>query len=503
VAHLTMTGGRSTARIVVSLVALGTLTPPLVVAVAAMTGSVRAAAALGVVVFLAAAPVVASRLTPGIDAAAARRPGIAALWAIAGLLAVAASVSLAVYVHDPSRVSCSVLPRNAFFPTHACVSSYTEAARLLGTPGVNIYDPAVYMDRHLGPLEVDIYQYPPVFLLLPRAARVVTEDFFVLRAVWFAVQSALFAAAVLLTAAWIGGRTGLVAGLLAPLLWLAPPVRLVLQLGNFQITAFAIAMLAMLAFERRRLTTGGLLLGFGIASKFFPGAVGLWLAGTRRWREVAAIAAGAIGLSVLALGVLGREPFVQFATYQLPRILDGRAFFWMDNPAARVVNSSPYGLVSKLRSLGVDAATPGVGRAASSVYAIGVILLGLWAGHRQVRGGMREDSEARRAHAAQVWLGLLSLAALRSPFTPDAYATVGTLWLLALIVAAQPALSRRAIWAAAGAALAFSVVLDGYLPSEPPLIVVGWALLVQVTAYALNIWVVVRRPAPQPPGAPA
>ena len=49
--------------------------------------------------------------------------------------------------------------------------------------------------------------------------------------------------------------------------------------------------------------------------------------------------------------------------------------------------------------------------------------------------GRANGHERLRLRTAQVWLGLLSLASFRSPFVPDAYALIGTLWLLTLMAA--------------------------------------------------------------------
>ena len=65
------------------------------------------------------------------------------------------------------------------------------------------------------------------------------------------MQSVVLLLGVVVTARWIGGVSGLLALLLAPFLWLAPTTRVTLQIGNFQLTAFALSMLAMIAFERR------------------------------------------------------------------------------------------------------------------------------------------------------------------------------------------------------------------------------------------------------------
>ena len=144
------------------------------------------------------------------------------------------------------------------------------------TAGVNIFDPAQSSDpappgeikpRFIGSFEVDLYQYPPAFLALPRPAVAAGLDFLTIRRLWFAVQSVVLFMAVGFLARSIGGPSGLLALLLAPVLWLAVTTRLGLQIGNFQLTAFAMAVLAMIAFDRGHAARGGLALGFPAVSK--------------------------------------------------------------------------------------------------------------------------------------------------------------------------------------------------------------------------------------------
>ena len=90
---------------------------------------------------------------------------------------------------DATRSDLSVLPNRKFFREHACLSSYTEAARFAAA-GLNIYEvqryvdipkPGEFKDRYIGPISVDIYQYPPTFLVLPYPALAAGLDFFTVR----------------------------------------------------------------------------------------------------------------------------------------------------------------------------------------------------------------------------------------------------------------------------------------------------------------------------------
>ncbi|HWM70349.1 MAG TPA: hypothetical protein VNO35_27495 [Steroidobacteraceae bacterium] len=62
------------------------------------------------------------------------------------------------------------------------MSAYFEAARFAQMGAENVYDATLYQPRHIGALKVDSYHYPPPFLLLPRALRLITTDFFQFRA---------------------------------------------------------------------------------------------------------------------------------------------------------------------------------------------------------------------------------------------------------------------------------------------------------------------------------
>jgi hypothetical protein len=74
-----------------------------------------------------------------------------------------------------------------------------------------------------------------------------------------------------------------------------------LQIGNFQLTALSLGILAMLAFARERPVLGGLALGFATLSKIVPGVLGLWLLATR-----AEDTPRADGFTVCGAGILPR-----------------------------------------------------------------------------------------------------------------------------------------------------------------------------------------------------
>lgn len=429
---------------------------------------------------------------------------------IATILAAGYSARLATYMVDESRTEYSVLDRD-FFRNHSCLSSYTEAARLAPT-GVNIFDPAVYSavsatgqrgPRYIGSFEVDLYQYPPAFLILPLAGAEAGLHFLTVRTPWFVIQAVVLLGGLLVTARWIGGTAGAVAALFIPLMFLAPTTRLSLQIGNFQVTALPLAILAMIAFHHSRTAIGGAALGFCAVSKIFPGVLGIVLLVQRRWSAAAAtVAAGAIFMAA-ALMAVGPKPFVDFVQYQLPRIDSGQAFFWIEHPDMAPVNQSVYGLVTKLRGLGVPGTTEAAANLTSSIHAALLIVMAVLGARRLQRlDESSADPSLIRLRHAQLWLGLLSLASFRSPFVPDAYGLVGTLWLLTLIAAERRRLYEWGALIATGAA--FSLVLDGGLvPTPVPAWMIVATLAIQLAAYGINFFVVLApgRKSIESPGA--
>jgi hypothetical protein len=413
------------------------------------------------------------------------------LWVALVLVAGYHTVRLGVFMHDAARADLSVLPDRAFFRTHACLSAYTEASRL-APEGQNVYDPQAYLNRQVGRLEVDLFQYPPAFLVLGGVLRLGSEDFEVNRAAWFLVQSLGLLTAALGLALWIGGTAGARLAWLIPLVWVATPTLLTLQIGNFQLSALAWSTGAMVLVMTGWPVLAGALLGFCAAGKIFPGVLGLYLLARLRWRAVLWTGAWALAWLVVAIAWFGMKPQWDFLLYQVPRIQSGEAFFWVDSPDVAGINYSIYGLVARLRAAGVPGATREVGNGLASVFGGVVLLLAAWAGWRRRRRHL-DDPDARVEEAA-LWLALLNLGSLRSPFVPDAYAFFGSVWLATLV---WSGLTRRT--AAAGALLAilfagFTRVFDGMLPdgATTPAWMLGLTLAIQVGALAFNGWVVWR-----------
>jgi len=495
-------GTAAWARVVVGCVGGGLAGPALVVALFAFGLPVWAAllvvaAAVGACVWYRPA------LTRFVPLLPRSRPWLVA-WLIVSAIAGVQNARLAVFMIDPSRADASVFPDREFFRQHSCATAYTEASRLAAT-GANVYDPALYRDAHsktprhmrsIGPFEVDQFEYPPPFLLLPRVGSALGLDFFAQRRIWFAVQSLTWLLAGLALARWIGGRPGLLAGALVPVTMALPPTLLTLQIGNFQISALVLSVLAMLAFARARHAPGALALGFAALSKVFPGVLGLLLLGAGRRRPVAWTLGASLALVALALWSLGAGPFVDFVSYQLPRLASGDAFPWTEIPAVASINGSVYGLLTKLRALGVPGTDKATGAIVCHLYAAAVVPLACFAAWRLRRAETILRPADYRLRQAQTWLALLSLAAARSPFLPDVYATLGSLWLLTLLAAEGGTAARLFGLALAGGAGCW--LLDALaLPSPPPVALLLATLAVQLVMLALNVWAIARPLQPQ------
>jgi hypothetical protein len=415
--------------------------------VPALAAWIISAAALG-----AAAWLLAPRLPATLDGVARRRPLLVAFIALFWCAGAANLIRISPFMVDPTRTSGVLRPGDRFYEHHNCFSAYVRASELARDRVPNLYEQIHYFgDRendprdHIGPLNVDLYEYPPPFLLPVRLALAASSDFFALRAVWFMLESALVAWALIALAMWIGGRDGLAVGVLAPTVFASMTSVGTLAVGNFQIAAYALAVLAMIAFDRERDVLGGALLAFAAVSKLFPGLLVIVLLARRRWRAAGLTAAWGIAFGAIALGLFGAAPFRAFLGYQLPRMADGTAFPFLERfPPATALNHSIFGIVIKLKVL---AHVPGMTtRLAGWVAWVYTAAIGAFAFLRARR------PQTDRLGEALFWLVLLQLAALRSPFTPNLYALFMPVWIMTLL----------AVRAARGTRILFAVLWLGF-----------------------------------------
>lgn len=412
-------------------------------------GATAAAIATGVlcaVLVVLIAPRLPSSLSPSRVTV-----GAAAAVTLAGALML---IRIAPFMADPARQDASIV-RDGFFEQHCCLTAYVRAAELAARGEPNLYDPVHYQgDRdddprsQIGVFAVDPFEYPPTFVAPMRGVIAVTDDFATLRALWFAVEALLVIGAFAALARWIGGRDGVVVGVWSPLFVGAVPAVATLQVGNFQIAVYAIVMLALVAFDRGRDAVGGVLLAVAILSKLFPGIFVLALIARRQWRALAWTAGAASVLTAAALVIVGVQPFHMFASYQLPRMADGRAFPWLEGFVPAVaVNHSIFGIIYKLRDLGVSGMTPGVAGAVAWIYTLALAGY-VWVSARRPRPD--------RFTEVLWWLVVLQLGALRSPFCPDVFALIIPSWL-AILLALRERWAMRillgVLWVGFGAAI--------------------------------------------------
>lgn len=419
------------------------------------------------------------------------------------LVAAAAIVQIArqsVFMADSTQPAYSLIPGDPWRVEHSCMSAYFEATRFAQASTGNVYDNTLYQPRHIGALKVDSYHYPPPFLLLPRALRLITTDFFQFRALWFAIQTLTFAGAVAALAIWIGETIGAFA-LLGGLVVLATPTVLYsLQMGNFQSTAVALGAVALVLLVTNRIKTGAPILAYVALSKIFPGVLVVYLLLTRRWRAVAWIAVSGVALLVLTFAVFGTRPFADFVHYELPAISDGSAFPQSERSFVAASNQSIYGLTVRLRLLGVSWLDQPLGLKVTSVYGLIILALAALAGWK----GRSIDlsNSAGRALLVQTGLALMSLASFRSPFVGGLYGFVVTLWLLTLLAASSRNRQSAVLWSIAFVACAVvnRLTPSPYFPATTLWLVASGGIF--VLALGAGTWAVLRLIVSRTPGSP-
>lgn len=373
---------------------------------------------------LPAAAWLASRLPAELDGIRRTKVSLALAWSLVALYALIQTGRLTTFMVDPASTRNSMDPGDPWLVHHCCLTAYTEGARFASEGQPNVYSEELYANRRVDSFNVDLYHYPPTFLLLPMAIHALADDGFrAERAVWFSAGGLTLMLAMGLIAFRVEreGRLRMIG--MAPLIWCSMPVLVGLQMSNVQILVFATAALSLVLFASRT-PAGAVALAATMVAKIFPGMIFLYLISRRKWREVMWTIVAGIGLTLLAWIIVGPASFRSFFEYQLPRLSTGEAFarpFARDFAIAK--NMSPFGIPLKLAALGVPGMTMGVGRIVSMLYLACIIGLAVWAGRRQPRSG---------TEAASVWLALVSLGTLASPFAPGNYVLVSLVWLVCM-----------------------------------------------------------------------
>jgi len=428
-----------------------------------------------------------------VDEAACSR-GLKIVAAVATVLALVQLGRLAVFMVAPERPEWSSLPASNWEVRHSCVSAYYVAAKGAGA-GANVYDDSLYTapddDRAkvrkplmLGPFRVDVYEYPPAFLPLPRALLAVAPDFIRFRTLWFGLMGAVVLGAILVTARLMGPAAGTRALLYSPLIWASYSTISTFQKGNVQVLVIAISMLAMTFFEQRRWAAGGALLAYATASKLFPGLLAIDLIVRRRWRALAWTVGLGAGIVLVSLLDLGWTPFAAFLKH-LPGLVGGEAFPAFRNPAAIAINMSVPGIVFKLKLFGLAGASFEAAKIVGWVYTI----IAVWATVVLARRSLATEERPL------AWMAILVLATLRSPFLPQTYGVFPSLWLLTLLASMHAANAKTVSLTVVGW-LALSAFWPMDWPMDP-----RWLTLLnmipQALTIALAILVVRRTAAPE------
>ena len=478
--------------------------------------SLTIALVAGIVAFTASAGVIDSMPVAWIAALAAagaagwrsatHRPFLASLSSVprpfrvafvAGAVLCAAQLApLTAFIIDPNVATWRADPWRPWQSRHSCVSCYWVAAEKATTapdlyfepiyrPGIA---PNVPRQPNLGPFFVDMFEYPPTFLPLPRLLSAATPDFWGFRRLWFALNLAGVILGLVYVARRVDAACGTSTVWLTPWILVAPSVIGTLQAGNVQLLFIVQSAAAMLLFERRRHAMGGLLLGYAIASKLYPGVLVLHLLLRRDWRAIGWTAAAGLAIVLVTLADLGWTPFAAFLEH-LPKILSGEAFPGLSRPEAFSINQSIPGVVFKLGLFGVPHANFETARIVGWIYTGVLVAATVWLARR--RGDRGLDP--------LIWIAILILATLRSPFLPG-YGAFPSLWLAALIAGVawtRPPLRTAAI--VSWGVLAFSL---GQGFAAPPVSAIQ--TFTQTVAALVVVFVLLPRVAraPSPAGVP-
>jgi alpha-1,2-mannosyltransferase len=441
----------------------------------------------------------ARRLPSQLDGSARRRPVTAWLVGLATLVALLQITRLSCFMVDPTlRWGSAYPPEEKYGVRHMCLSAYIYAADLNRRGVSNVYAEQYYpthqegnvQEMHpistgvanLAPHIRDAYEYPPPFLLLPRAALMISNDFLTIRTGWFMLQSTLFLAIALILAWRIGGHRGLLAGLLLPVLLLSFPFMFNFQWGQFHLTSIMLAVGGMLAISEGRERVGGALLGAAIVTKAFPVLLLFYLAVRRRAGAVFWTLAFSVIYVIISVVVLGSEAFRAFFTYHLPRVASGEAFsFFLNSDLQLAANTSVLAIPYKLGRLGVPGMSVTV--ANTLIWLFTALLFGA----AVVAARRRREPYLEPA----IWLALLALGAMRSPDAPNVYVGTAALWLLTLL-----AFETRGRFAP----VTLLVLVWIFIFVQPPLpdpkaTIVLW-MSGQIATLIVGFWVLLRKQTP-------
>jgi hypothetical protein len=439
-----------------------------------------------------------ARLPADLDGAAQYHKIQAALFVGLAVFTIWQTARLSTFMGDANQPEQSVIPDIVFFVNHSCLTAYVEALRLAQAGVANLYDVAHWPDEvqiaegranviptsgPYAPFYLDGYLYPPQFLLLPAALLSFTDNFLVQRAIWFGFSGLWLALGFGLTALWVSDKGQRSALWLIPLLWSCMLVLVTLQIGNIHHVVMVMAVLGMIAFERKQPALGGALLAFAIVAKISPIFLGVVLLVQRRWRDAAWTFAFGLIFTVASGLVFGLQPLQSFLLYELPRLLSGEAMRWAFNDLLNIIiNGAPFSIPFKLAALGVPFANVfAAARYTNAGYTL--LLLGLTV--------FFSLAPRTRSQKLYLWLGVLTLAALQSPFAPG-YVIMPVFWIITLLAAdvknAAGVIALGLVW------IALTVPVS---VTDTSGVVIG--LFQQAVLFGVLLFALWRKPAPLPP----
>jgi hypothetical protein len=374
--------------------------------------------------------------------------------------------------------------------SYTTVTTYANAAaHNRADPTRNIYDERLYplsvegnavlpSALPLRTLALDGgFLYPPAFLPIFRGLLLLGDDVTWLRTAWFALEAGLLVAAFFAMLPCLAPSARRHALLLAPWCFASFTTLVALQVGNYHVAMFALCVLGVAYTERGQQRLGGALLGVAAATKLYPFVFLLPLWVWHRRPAVGALLAAAAAQTLLAWVWCGSQPFLDFAHYALPRLSNGQAFPFLNEPTMLPGNFSAAALGFKLLTLTGAAWTQSGQHLLGKVLAVAVGLVACLALLPRVR-----DSHRRLL----VCVGALNLLVLTPPWAPG-YVQLGFLWLLLLL----PIEHRQAVSPYLWGALCVALFCPD-LPFLKPAWRMGYTLAVQLLGVGLNVWLLLR-----------
>ena len=437
------------------------------------------------------------KVLPGyIDGVLTRSPSKSILWFLLVIITVIQLVRLDYWViNESNNWNFGII--DPISNEHLCMKAYIYAVDLNKQGVENIYDPshyplsnpnAVTRETVDGFTAEDPYQYPPQFLILPYLALAITNSFDIIKIVWFLIQVVGFIFFAIWMASVVSKDRVKTAIWLIPLSLFSFPLFTNFQYGQFQMYSILLGVAAVLLFEKRRFALGGFSLAFAILSKITPGILVIWYVAQRKWKEVGWTILACCVYTIVALLVVGINPFITFFTELIPNLQSGSAFkfedIWLEmRDLLLVLKMSPYSSVIKLQEMGVPAMTDNFGSLIQNIYIVFVVVLTFLFGLQK----------RYRYHPVLVGLALINLAGLFTKAAWVDYLSIGSIWLLVyLIVEFSNSTFKIIIY---GSCLFFLSIscgtyltdLIGYFPIMAILTIIGTLMII-----ILNVWFVLQ-----------